>query len=424
MMNWLQILALALVTWGAYELCVWLYVFRQLHATTFLNQRIPGLIGTLVRRGTRRRRHFELRIQRLTKLLAAMRQLGRAVPDGWVILDANQIVRWHNPQALGLLGADTLIKNQPLSFAHPELQRWMASARIEPLVDVKSPLDPNLRLSFKLSPFVDGQRLLIIRDVSFSVKQNEVRRDFVANVSHELRTPLTVINGYLDAFEPEEFPEHFEVITQMRGQSQRMIQIVEDLLTLSRLDQTAQIIDEEVRMAPLMQQFLIEAKALSNGAHEIELVDELEMDLLGSYKDLRSAFSNLISNAIRYTPKTQPPSRIVIRWAWHVEGALFEVQDSGVGIPEQHLPRLTERFYRVSTSRSRDSGGTGLGLAIVNHVLQTHQARLSVLSEVGKGSRFQCVFPQSRMRYRHVTQTKSHNKPGLNVLPAQNEEKS
>jgi two-component system, OmpR family, phosphate regulon sensor histidine kinase PhoR len=405
-MSWLEGFVAAVLLWGACELAIWLYVWRKLSSKEIFRRKLPGLVGMLVEKGVRRRRHLELRVQRLGKLLSAMRQLGRAVPDGWVILDAQNRVRWHNPQAVGLLGKPLLVRNMPLYFSDPAIRRWIESDSLDPLLDVASPADEHIRLTIKRSPFVEGQQLLIVRDVSFSMKQNQVRRDFVANVSHELRTPLTVINGYLDAFEPDELPEYSEVIEQMRGQSARMIQIVEDLLTLSRLDHTQLVNDEEIRLRPLLQQLLLEANALSGGAHHIELVDALEMDLIGSHKDLRSAFSNLISNAIRYTPKANPKKQIMIRWLWHKEGALFEVQDAGVGIPSQHLSRLTERFYRVSTSRSRDTGGTGLGLAIVNHVLQTHQARLHVESEVGSGSRFQCIFPQARLRYRPKSDTK------------------
>jgi two-component system phosphate regulon sensor histidine kinase PhoR len=238
-------------------------------------------------------------------------------------------------------------------------------------------------------------RLLVVRDISQLLHLGQVRRDFVANVSHELRTPLTVLAGYLDAVEVEELPEWEPVLEDMRGQCQRMRHIVEDLLTLSRLDAQGSPADEALSMAQVLDGLKRDARALSQGRHRIELGELAPLDLLGSGKDLRSAFSNLVVNAVRYTPAG---GQIVLNWRIHPDGAAFEVVDSGLGIPEQHLPRLTERFYRVSTSRSRESGGTGLGLAIVKHVLLIHQGRLEIESEMGKGSIFRCVLPGSRVQ--------------------------
>ncbi|MCB1613375.1 MAG: PAS domain-containing sensor histidine kinase, partial [Xanthomonadales bacterium] len=213
---------------------------------------------------------------------------------------------------------------------------------------------------------------------------------FVANVSHELRTPLTVINGYMEALEPEELGELGGLFVQMRQQSRRMAHIVEDLLTLSRLEAQSMPVADQVAMRPLLGTILRDAQALSAGRHRIELCVSTELDLLGSGKDLHSAFSNLVVNAVRYTPDG---GEIRLVWEMRDQDACFSVSDTGPGIPAQHLPRLTERFYRVSNSRSRDSGGTGLGLAIVKHVLNSHGARLEIESRVGEGSCFRCVFP-------------------------------
>ncbi|MEO8748243.1 MAG: ATP-binding protein, partial [Rhodanobacter sp.] len=223
----------------------------------------------------------------------------------------------------------------------------------------------------------------------------QVRRDFVANVSHELRTPLTVIHGYLELLDPADVPALAPVLGEMRLQSQRMRQIVEDLLTLSRLETGEALADEEVDMVPLLETLRREAEALSRGRHAITVDAHSHARLRGSIHHLHSAFSNLVSNAVRYTPSG---GQIVIGWRKAADGtATFSVQDSGLGISEDHLIRLTERFYRVSSSRSRESGGTGLGLSIVKHVLNLHQGHLVIESEPGKGSTFSCVLDLSRV---------------------------
>jgi two-component system phosphate regulon sensor histidine kinase PhoR len=209
-----------------------------------------------------------------------------------------------------------------------------------------------------------------------------------------LRTPLTVIHGYLELLDPEDVPELAPVLGEMRAQSKRMGQIVEDLLTLSRLETQHEVVDERVPMAALLATVRKEAEALSQGRHRIVLESTAGADLLGSPKDLHSALSNLASNAVRYTPTG---GSITIRWQREPAGAVYSVSDTGFGIPAAHLARLTERFYRVSSSRSRDSGGTGLGLSIVKHVLNLHQARLRIESTPGAGSTFACHFGGARL---------------------------
>jgi two-component system phosphate regulon sensor histidine kinase PhoR len=228
-----------------------------------------------------------------------------------------------------------------------------------------------------------------VRDVSRLMRLEQVRRDFVANVSHELRTPLTVVHGYLDMIEPEQFPEYEGILHELRSQSRRMTHIVEDLLTLSRLETGSSLPRERVSPSALLEALRREALALGRNAHEVVVEVDEPRDLLGSAQDLHSAFSNLVSNAVRYTPAG---GRITLRWERDGAGARLSVVDTGQGIPAHHLPRLTERFYRVSTSRSRETGGTGLGLSIVKHVLQLHDAHLEIASEAGVGSTFACVF--------------------------------
>ena len=226
-----------------------------------------------------------------------------------------------------------------------------------------------------------------------------MRRDFIANVSHELRTPLTVISGFLDTLTHEETTPDFDkrALTLMSEQALRMQSLVEDLLALSRLENDQNKINEtNVNMPELLNEILRDAQSLSTGKHQIKLNVTTQSQLLGNESELRSAFSNLIGNAVRYTPEG---GEISIQWQEENGKGIFYVQDSGIGIEAQHIPRLTERFYRVDTSRSRETGGTGLGLAIVKHVLNRHEADLEITSEVGKGSRFSIVFPAKRMIY-------------------------
>ncbi len=351
----------------------------------------------------RNQQEMRARKQRLLGMLRSYRAAAAALPDAVVVLDRNsQRVQWFNEAATTLLGlrhprdlgrglVDSL---QPMPLAH-----WLAGGRnAEPILDIASPVDPAIRLNLRLIPYSAEHWLLIGRDVTRLLQLEQVRRDFVANVSHELRTPLTVVHGYLDMLEPEDFPGNPEMLEEMRHQSQRMARLVEDLLTLSRLESQQHSEEEEpVAMVPMLATLRREAEAHSQGRHDIRIEDEAGIDLVGSPRELHSAFSNLVSNAVRYTPAG---GQVVVRLRREHDGAVLEVRDTGHGIPADHLPRLTERFYRVSSSRSRESGGTGLGLSIVKHILGLHGARLHIESEVGKGSVFSCHFDAARVRKR------------------------
>ncbi|MCW4453577.1 phosphate regulon sensor histidine kinase PhoR [Flavobacterium sp. MXW15] len=350
----------------------------------------------------RNQREMRAHKRRLLGMLRSYRAAAAALPDAVVVVDRNsQRVQWFNEAATTLLGlhhprdiGGALVDRlQPLPLAH-----WLAGGRnAEPILDAPSPVNPSLRLHLRLIPYSDDYWLLVARDVSKLLRLEQVRRDFVANVSHELRTPLTVVHGYLDMMDPEDFPGTGGMLAEMRKQSQRMAQLVEDLLTLSRLESQQYIERETVAMTPMLATLRREAEAYSQGRHAITVEDSAGVDLLGSNKELHSAFSNLVTNAVRYTPAG---GRIDIRFARDGDGTVLSVSDSGYGIPAHHLPRLTERFYRVSSSRSRESGGTGLGLSIVKHILGLHQARLEIQSEVGKGSVFSCHFEAEHARQR------------------------
>jgi len=344
-----------------------------------------------------------LRKRRLVDRLGAYRAVANALPDAVVVIERNtQRILWFNDAATPLLGlrfprdrnASIVTATAPLPMA-----QWLAMGRkAEPMNDVPSPANESLRLNVRLIPYSDAFWLLVARDVSKLTHLEQMRRDFVANVSHELRTPLTVLHGYLDILEPDEDDdEGARMFNEMRQQSSRMAQLVEDLLTLSRLEAQEHQDEEQVSMASMLATLRREAEALSRGRHRITVADQAGVDLVGSTKELHSAFSNLISNAVRYTPAD---GAITVTFAREGAGAALRVQDSGFGIPPMHLPRITERFYRVSTSRSRESGGTGLGLSIVKHVLNNHGARLEIASEVGKGSTFTCHFDATRVATR------------------------
>jgi two-component system phosphate regulon sensor histidine kinase PhoR len=362
-----------------------------------------GVWNELDRLLYRSQAEMRTRKRRLLEMLRAYRAAAAALPDAVVVVERNsQRVQWFNKAAttlLGLqypadLGSAVGERLQPLSLAH-----WLAAGRnAEPMLDAASPADPNLRLNLRLIPYSDDYWLLVARDVSKMLRLEQVRRDFVANVSHELRTPLTVVHGYLDMLDPAELPEWAPILAEMQKQSQRMTQLVEDLLTLSRLEAQDSLPDESVAMAPMLSTLKREAEALSQHRHTILVQDEAGVDLWGSNKELHSAFSNLVINAVRYTPVG---GTVTVRWTrGDNQGAVLSVRDTGYGIPAAHLPRITERFYRVSTSRSRESGGTGLGLSIVKHVLNLHQARLEIESEVGQGSLFAIHFNADRVHPR------------------------
>ncbi len=364
-----------------------------------------GIWNELDRLLSRSQGETRTRKRRLIAMLRAYRAAAAALPDAIVVVErATQRAEWFNESAERLLGLtwprDLGAPVAPV-LAGLSVPDWINSPRHgEVLLDEVSPVNPSIRLTLRLIPYSDELWLLVARDVSKLMRLEQVRRDFVANVSHELRTPLTVLHGYLDMFEPGESPEWDGIFEEMRRQSERMNQLVADLLTLSRLDAHERSPDEVVAMTPMLIALRREAEGLSQGRHPISVEDRAGIDLWGSPKELHSAFSNLVSNAVRYTPAD---GRIDIVFERNEDGtAALRVRDSGYGIPAQHLPRLTERFYRVSNSRSRESGGTGLGLAIVKHVLGLHEARLDIQSEVGSGSVFSCVLPKSRIRPRQI----------------------
>ena len=399
----LTVAALGVVAWHYWKLRG--VLLRLTARQRVAPSRGDGVWSELDRLLYRSQDEMRSRKQRLVEMLRAYSAAAAALPDAVVVVERNsQRVRWFNEAASRLLGLqypndiDAALgeRLRPLPVS-----RWLAGGRhAEPILDAPSPIDPAIRLSLRLIPYSEELWLLVARDVSKVMRLEQMRRDFVANVSHELRTPLTVVHGYLDMLDPTDQPEWAPILEEMRRQSQRMTQLVEDLLTLSRLEAQDSIVDESVAMEPMLATLRREAEALSQRRHDISVEDAAGVDLWGSTRELHSAFSNLVANAVRYTPAG---GSIAIRFANDGNGVALSVQDSGYGIPAAHLPRITERFYRVSTSRSRESGGTGLGLSIVKHILQLHQARLGIDSEVGRGSTFTCHFGAERVHPREQT---------------------
>jgi two-component system, OmpR family, phosphate regulon sensor histidine kinase PhoR len=347
----------------------------------------------------RRRRDAANRQRELEAALERWRQAARALPDGVVILDGERI-DWCNDMAGVHLQID-MAKDAGRPITHivriPAFVGHLEAGDFSRSLQVVSPHAGERLLSLQVVEYGEGQRLVLSRDVTQLQQVERMRREFVANVSHELRTPLTVISGFVETLRDEADPEAARrYLELMAGQSGRMERLVDDLLTLSSLESSPPPpMEEPVDMQVLVERLAAEARALSGGRHRIEVRIQAAHGLLGSEKELASAFGNLVSNAIRYTPEG---GEVTLRWHAVPEGAAFDVIDTGIGIPLEHVPRLTERFYRVDRGRSRETGGTGLGLAIVKHALGRHGAVLHISSQPGKGSTFSARFSGPRVR--------------------------
>ncbi len=339
--------------------------------------------------------------QRLSLALQRMQNATSAMPEGVVILDDDDRIEWCNPVAEEHLGITLEVDaQQQITYLVRDLQfvDYLAVRDYSNPLVLKQSRHHKLILALQLVPYGTKQKLLISRDITRFENIEIMRRDFIANISHELRTPLTVIIGFLETLSEENNADsemNKQALALMNDQSMRMLRLIEDLLTLSRLESASHLLGEKrIDVQVLLNDLYHEAESLSAGRHVIKLNVVPETHLLGNEDELRSAFGNLVSNAIRYTPDEGE-----VTLNWHVSNgqAIFSVQDSGIGIGRKYIPRLTERFYRVDSSRSRETGGTGLGLAIVKHVLNRHQARLKIESKVGEGSCFKVLFPENRI---------------------------
>jgi two-component system phosphate regulon sensor histidine kinase PhoR len=371
--------------------------------------RMPGLWGEFLDRSRKLVKKLEKKAQnsadRLDDFLAAI----QASPNGVVLLDASDRIEWSNLTAAQHLGFDPqrdlgqYVRNM---VRHPSFMAYMEAGdfQYEIQFDVpgQRPSQPH-RISLQIHPYGKKRRLMLTRDVTAVQLAEVMRRDFVANVSHEIRTPLTVLSGFVETMQsiPLEDEERQRYLGLMSQQAQRMQTLVSDLLTLSRLEGSpAPGPGEWITAQELTDHVVQEAQGLSSAiaspVHDIAQEAPTALWIAGAKTELLSAMSNLLSNAVRYTP---PGGRIRAGWRKLADGsAEFFVQDSGPGIAAEHLPRLTERFYRVDRSRSRETGGTGLGLAIVKHVAQRHGGQVLVDSVMGEGSRFSIAVPASRVR--------------------------
>ncbi len=347
-----------------------------------------------------RERELQDERERLARFLSAI----EALPSGLVLLDADEHVVWLNTPAADHLG---LHRERDVGQRITNLVRSPAFVHLLQQGDYAEPVSiqnhqSGLTLTVLVRAYGEGLKVVISQDVTERLRAEAMRRDFVANVSHEIRTPLTVLSGFVETLAqlPLNEVERGRVLTLMAQQTTRMQTLVTDLLTLARLEGSPRPpVDVWVSVNTLLQQAQLEAQALSQGRHHIEFQPPESIGsaaLAGEQSELMSALNNLVSNAVRYTPDG---GRIEVSWrnGEHGSGCL-EVRDSGPGIAREHLPRITERFYRVDGSRSRDTGGTGLGLSIVKHVVQRHGAELQVESEPGKGSVFRLVFPALRVK--------------------------
>ncbi|MBI4988479.1 MAG: phosphate regulon sensor histidine kinase PhoR [Rhodocyclales bacterium] len=357
-----------------------------------------GSVFVELHRLLRRERKVRARIEAELEVFS---QAAEASPDGLVFLDIDDHIVWCNrvaEQHLGLRGerdSGLLVTNL---IRLPRFAEFLANAREGESLSYRPAERKGRVFSIEAIRFGKDRKLLISSDVSHIERAETMRRDFVANVSHELRTPLTVISGFIEhmaddpAPDPAEWKQQMAMVDEQAG---RMLNLVDDLLTLSRLeDETQMPREEEFDVRDLIYDVSAEGRRLSAGRHSITC-EVVPAFLKGSREELRSAFANLVSNAVRYTPAG---GRIVLHWAMRDGKGVFSVEDSGIGIPEEHLPRLTERFYRVDRGRSRESGGTGLGLSIVKHILLRHQAALDIGSVAATGSTFSAVFPAWRVK--------------------------
>lgn len=352
------------------------------------------------------RKHARSQTQ-LSSSLERFRHATSALPDGVVVLNKKNEIEWFNSPAEKQLGLNkTHDENQPINYLvrHGDFIAYLNAENYSEPIKLKSWRSPDTTLEIQLIPFGSKQKLLITRDVSALEKTEIMRRDFIANVSHELRTPLTVVGGFLETLSDmdgavsESTKPYFNMMQQ---QTTRMRHIIEDLLTLSQIESNTKSTENiEINMSHLLQLVQNDAKGLSLSRHVIRADIDPSLHISGSYNELQSAFSNLVSNAIRYTPDG---GEISIIWQLDAGQAVFSVRDTGIGIEQHHIDRLTERFYRVDSSRSRGTGGTGLGLSIVKHILMRHQATLHIESEVNVGSTFSIRFPKARVVHQEVT---------------------
>jgi two-component system phosphate regulon sensor histidine kinase PhoR len=402
----------ALLALEFFSLALLVYLFRQLWQENRLFRwlekegstpapRDAGAWGDIFYRLEKLQKRQNQSQSELVSALGQFKHAAEAVPDGIAILNQQDQIEWCNPASKRYLGLDSVRdKGQFIHYLLRQTQfvNFLGERDYSRWLNCRSPVNRDLLLSLQLVPFGAEQKLLIARDITELERVDAMRRDFVANVSHELRTPLTVVGGFVETLGEMDKPadtdlKHYFGI--MHTHTRRMQRLLDDLLTLSRLESADNAITEEqVQVPDLVRELAREAESLSRNKHMVRVEVQSQAWLLGSLQELQSAFSNLVSNAVRYTPEG---GQVTLRWYEQDGKPVFSVTDTGEGIASEHIPRLTERFYRVDRSRSRETGGTGLGLAIVKHILTRHGAKLDIQSIPGKGSTFSAIFPETRL---------------------------
>lgn len=397
------------LTVGLSALCVWLFIAlwseRQKLSLfdSWLNSPTKDTVPTLNPGWNRVFKSF-IKIQKnqrlseseLNRALDRFEQAVRALPDGVILLNNSHQIEWCNTKAEEYFQL-TFTRDQGVQIDYllrqPSFRTFMHNPDPEISLNLRLPrMGIDRLVAIQIIPFGNEQSLLLARDITEREQLEVTRRDFVANISHELRTPLTVIQGFLETFEdnPADDPELLtRGVKLMSDQSHRMNRLITDLLALSRLETSESPEEEVINMFRLIQSISAEAKALSTKNHIVDVQAANDLNILGSEEEIRSALSNLVSNAVRYSPNG---GTISIKWTLVDNEPVFSCQDQGVGIAPEHLSRLTERFYRVDKSRSQETGGTGLGLAIVKHIVNRHNAKLKITSEPNKGSQFSIQF--------------------------------
>jgi two-component system phosphate regulon sensor histidine kinase PhoR len=396
----------ALVLTVVLTICLAIQIVNLLRVEHWLRHRRveapPDVRGTwaevvaIIDRIYRRKRYHKAHV---TALLREFRRLTTAMPEGAVLLGPGNEILWFNPRVSSWLG---LRRKRDLGMRienlvrHPEFVEYLRTGQPEDGVIVRDFGEAGRCFSFHVVRTGEQQQqLLIVRDVSREQHLQSMRKDFVANASHELRSPLTVISGYLDALADDQHldPAWHPPVMEMRRQAERMSLIINDLLELSKLESSNRLQGERpIDVGALLSS--LKREAMEQHPQSIDVQLDSDAWLMGAESELHSAIANLLTNALKYTPRE---GHVELRWWTDEEGAYVSVRDTGSGIAPEHIPRLTERFYRVDAGRARDAGGSGLGLAIVKHALQRHGATLSIDSTEGVGSTFTCRFPRERV---------------------------
>lgn len=392
---------------GASLYIAWtLFNIRQLERCIQSNQysTIPdasGIWGNIFDHLSRNKKHEIAEKKRLKKVIMRVETMTSALNDAVILLDEDQTITWLNKASRKLLALKKADANRPVTnfIRHPLFVQYLNSDNHELPLVLPSSDDSEQRLEFRLNHFGDNEGLLIVRDVTRLYRLEQMRKDFVANVSHELRTPLTVILGYIETFnDSAHIPTPWvKPLEQLEQQAIRMTTLINDLTMLSKLE-TESLSEKHapLLLKPLLQMICNSAKTVSgSNDHEIDLSCDSRLTIVGNDRELHSVFSNLILNAVKYSLPKKAIQVSVDKQS--TGGLLVKVKDEGIGIEQHHISRLTERFYRVDSSRSIETGGTGLGLAIVKHILVRHEASLHIASRINHGSTFSVAFPKERV---------------------------